>query len=188
MPPEDNPRRRPSYPSTHLLPTRLTIADDAFIAPSAILRGDVTVGRRSSVWFNAVVRGDLARIAIGDDTNIQDGAILHVETGGEAIVGDRVTVGHMAVVHAAHVEDDCMIAIGSLVLSGARVGKGCIIGAGAVVKEGWEVPPRSLVLGVPGRIVRQVTDDELERIRRNWTVYVEYAAYYRTQEGKGRSA
>jgi carbonic anhydrase/acetyltransferase-like protein (isoleucine patch superfamily) len=185
MQPDQTDRRRPSNPSPRLLPNRLVVAPDAFIARTAVLRGDVTIGRSSSVWFNAVVRGDLAPVVIGEDTNIQDGAILHVETDGPAVVGSRVTVGHMAVVHAAHVEDDCLIAIGSLVLSGARIGSGSIIGAGAVVKEGWVVPPRSLVLGVPGRIVRQVSDAEAERIQRNWAVYVEYAASYRANEASG---
>ena len=181
MPPDES-RTRPSNPSTQLLPDRLSLAADVFVAASAVLRGDVTVGPRSSIWFNAVVRGDLASVTIGQDTNIQDGAILHVETGGPAVVGDRVTVGHMAVVHAAHVESDSLIAIGALVLSGSRVGAGSIVGAGAVVKEGWEVPPRSLVLGVPGRVVRTVTDAERDRIARNWAVYVDYAAQYRQRE------
>ena len=176
----------PSNPSTALLPNRLTLAADAFIASNAVLRGDVTVGARSSVWFNAVVRGDLAPIRVGQDTNIQDGAILHVETEGPVDVGDRVTVGHMAVVHAARVEDDCLIAIGALVLSGARIGAGSIVGAGALVKEDWEVPPRSLVLGVPGRVVRQVTEVEAERVQRNWAVYVQYAAQYRMTEKGGQ--
>ena len=177
----------PSNPSAALLPTRLILAADAFIAPNAVLRGDVTIGARSSVWFNAVVRGDLAPVKIGEDTNIQDGAILHVETDGPAVVGDRVTVGHMAVVHAAQVGNDCLIAIGALVLSGARIGAGSIVGAGSLVKEDWEIPPRSLVLGVPGRIVRQVTDAEIERVQRNWAVYVQYAAQYRMTEKGGQS-
>ncbi|HEY3176002.1 MAG TPA: gamma carbonic anhydrase family protein [Candidatus Polarisedimenticolia bacterium] len=147
--------------------------------------GEVNVGARSSVWFNAVLRGDLAPVVIGADTNIQDGAILHVEVDGPAIVGDRVTVGHMALVHGAEVEDECLVAMGAMVLSGARVGKHSIIGAGALVKEGWQVPPRSLVLGVPGRIVRQVTNAEVERIQRNWASYVQYAAHYRRRGSEG---
>lgn len=167
-------------PSTRILPTRLKLAPDVFIAPTAVLRGDVTVGPRSSVWFNAVIRGDLTPIVIGEDSNIQDGAILHVEVDGPAIVGSRVTVGHMALVHGAVVEDECLIAMGAKVLSGARIGTNSIIGAGALVREGWQVPPRSVVLGVPGRIVRQITDAELARIRQNWVVYVAYAAQYRS--------
>jgi carbonic anhydrase/acetyltransferase-like protein (isoleucine patch superfamily) len=187
MPQEEKSRKSPNKPSPRLLSTRLDIAADVFIAGSALLRGDVTIGSRSSIWFNAVVRGDLAPISIGADTNVQDGAILHVETDGPAVLGDRVTVGHMAVVHAAEVADDCLIGIGALVLSGARIGAESIIGAGALVKEGWEVPPRSLVLGVPGRVVRLVTDAEVDRIQRNWAAYVQYAAQYRATESDSSS-
>jgi carbonic anhydrase/acetyltransferase-like protein (isoleucine patch superfamily) len=187
MQPERPHLDRPGQLPHRILPPRLAIAPDAFIAPTAVLRGDVTVGSRSSVWFNAVLRGDLAPVVVGSDTNVQDAAILHVETDGPVVLGDRVTVGHMAVVHGAHVEDDCLIAIGSLVLSGSRIGSGSIIGAGAVVREGWHVPPRSLVLGVPGRIVRQVTDAEYTRIQGNWAAYVQYAAHYMTEE-KGRDS
>lgn len=184
MQPDETGPRRPDLPPARILPARLTLDRDVYIAPTAVLMGEVSVGARSSVWFNAVVRGDLAPVAIGADTNIQDGAILHVEVDGPAVVGDRVTVGHMALVHGAVVEDECLVAMGAMVLSGARVGSQSIIGAGALVKEGWQVPPRSLVLGVPGRIVRQVTGDEVERIRRNWVSYVQYAAHYRRLKGE----
>lgn len=183
MPSPQSPRKKHDIVVRPLLPNRSTIAPDAFVARTAVLRGEVSVGARASVWYNAVVRGDLAPVEIGDDSNIQDGAIVHVEVDGPAIVGRRVTVGHMALVHAATIEDDCLIGMGSMVLSGARVGRHSIIGAGALVKEGWQVPPRSLVLGVPGRIVRAVNDGEIERIDRNWSVYVEYAAQHRLAEG-----
>ena len=175
--------------ANRILPTRLRLAPDVFIAPTAVLRGDVTVGPRSSVWFNAVIRGDLAPIVIGEDTNVQDGAILHVEVDGPATLGSRVTVGHMALVHGAVVEDECLISMGAMVLSGARIGTNSIIGAGTLVKEGWQVPPRSVVLGVPGRIIRQVTDAEIERIQKNWAVYVAYAVHYRNESPhtEGRS-
>ncbi|MGH9870518.1 MAG: gamma carbonic anhydrase family protein [Candidatus Polarisedimenticolia bacterium] len=176
-------------PDTRLLPTRLNVAPDAFVAPNAVLRGDVTIGSRSSVWYGAVLRGDLAPVVLGSDTNVQDGSILHVEIDGPVVLGDRVTVGHRAVVHACDVEDDCLIGIGALVLSGARIGRHSIVGAGAVVKEGWHVPPRSVVLGVPGRVVRQVSDDDLRRMDRNWRVYVAYAAQTRDREaGQGSGA
>jgi carbonic anhydrase/acetyltransferase-like protein (isoleucine patch superfamily) len=176
--------KRPDDSSTRLLSTRLTLGADVFIASTAVLKGEVTIGPRSSVWFNAVIRGDLAPVVIGADTNIQDGAILHVEDDGPARVGDRVTVGHMALVHGAEVEDDCIVAMGAMVLSGARVGSHSIIGAGALVKEGWHVPPRSLVLGVPGRIVRQVTQTDLARIAYNWAAYVDHAGQYRRLKGE----
>ena len=184
MQPDETGPRPPDHPSARLLASRLTLDSDVYIAPTAVLMGEVTIGARSSVWFNAVIRGDLAPVVIGADTNIQDGAILHVEVDGPAVVGDRVTVGHMALVHGAQVEDECLVAMGAMVLSGARVGRHSIIGAGALVKERWQVPPRSLVLGVPGRIVRQVTEAEVERIQRNWVSYVDYAAQYRRAKGE----
>jgi len=169
---------------TRILSTRLNVAPDAFVAPTAVLRGEVTIGARSSVWYGAILRGDLAPVILGADTNVQDGSILHVEVDGPVVLGDRVTVGHRAVVHGCVVEDDCLIAIGALVLSGARIGRHSIVGAGAVVKEGWQVPPRSVVLGVPGRIVRPVSDDDIARMNRNWRVYVEYAAQHRASEAR----
>jgi carbonic anhydrase/acetyltransferase-like protein (isoleucine patch superfamily) len=143
-----------------------------------VLKGEVMLGPRSSVWYGTVLRGDLAPVIIGADSNLQDGAIMHVEVGVEARLGDRVTVGHGAIVHAAHVEDDCLIAIGATVLSGARIGKGSIVGAGALVREGFEVPPGSLVLGVPGKVIRHVTEKETERVQQNWKLYVSYAEEY----------
>lgn len=181
MAPPDATRRTFPYATT-LLPTRLSIDPQAWVAPTAVLRGEVTLGARTSIWYQAVLRGDLAPVTIGEDTNIQDGAILHVEAEGPTVVGSRVTVGHMAIVHAATIADDCIIAMGARVLSGARVGRRSIVGAGAVVPEGFEVPERSLVLGVPARVVRSVTDDEIERIERNWSVYVAYANHHRDEE------
>ena len=165
---------------------RLSVAEDSFIAPTAILRGNVTVGPRSSVWYHAILRGDLAPVVIGADTNVQDAAILHVEVDGPAQLGNRVTVGHAAIVHGAVVEDDCLIGIGARVLSGARIGRFSIIGASALVTEGTAIPERSLVLGIPGKVIRKVTDEEMERVRRNWAVYVEYAAQYRQRESGAR--
>ncbi len=164
-----------------ILPTRLTVAPDAFIATGAVLTGEVTLGRRSSVWFNAVLRGDLAPIVVGDDSNIQDGVVVHVEVDGPVLVGRRVTVGHLAILHGAVVEDDCLIAMGAKVLSAARIGAGSLVGAGALVTEGMQIPPGSLVLGVPGRVVRPLTEAERRRIASNWDVYVQYAAQYRSR-------
>ena len=134
-----------------LLRTRLSIDPTAFIARTAVLVGEVSVGPRGSVWYHAVLRGDLAPIEIGADSNIQDGAIVHVEEKIPTRIGERVTVGHNAIVHAADVEDDCLIGIGSILLTGSRIGRGSIVGAGTIIKEGFVVPPGSLVLGVPGR-------------------------------------
>lgn len=169
-----------------LRPTRLAIDPTAFVARSAVLVGEVSLGPGSSVWYNAVLRGDLAPVVVGAESNIQDGVTLHVEVDQPARVGRRVTVGHNAVVHAAEVEDECLIGIGALVLSGARVGRGSIVGAGAVVREGFAIPPGSLVLGVPARVVRPLTDAETGRLQENWRVYVAYARAYRDGEVDGR--
>lgn len=162
-----------------LLPTRLSVDPSAFVSRTSVLVGEVRVGARASIWYGAVLRGDLAPVVIGADSNVQDGAILHVEIGVEARLGERVTVGHGAIVHAAHVEDECLIGIGAKVLSEARIGAGSIVGAGAVVKEGFVVPPGSLVLGVPAKVIRPVTPAETERLQNNWKVYVHYAEAYR---------
>ena len=134
----------------------------AFVAGTATVIGRVEVGAGSSIWYSAVVRGDVERIAIGLGTNVQDGAILHGDPGQPTILEEYVTVGHRAVVHSAHVERGCLIGIGAVVLDGVRVGRGSIIGAGAVVTK--DVPPRSLVAGVPGKVLRQLSEAEAEEL------------------------
>ncbi len=178
----ENRRSKPAIPTDSILPTRLMIHPDSFVASTAVLRGEVTLGARSSIWYNAIVRGDLAPVVIGEDTNIQDGAILHVETDGPALLGNRVTVGHNAIVHACHVADDCLIGISATILSGAKIGRYSIVGAGSLVVEGAEIPERSLVLGIPGRVVREVKEAEIDRVQRNWAVYVSYARKHREEE------
>src|SRR5262245_54895091 len=128
----------------------------AFIARGAIVLGDVQLGKDARVWFNAVVRGDSDRIVIGDETNIQDLAMVHADPGYPCIVGPRVTVGHRVILHGCVVEEECLIGMGAILLNGVRVGKGSVIGAGAVLTEGTEVPPGSLVLGIPGWVIRAV--------------------------------
>jgi carbonic anhydrase/acetyltransferase-like protein (isoleucine patch superfamily) len=118
--------------------------------------GDVTLGEDSSVWYGAVLRGDMDAIVVGAQTNLQDGAIVHVDDGFPCIVGARVGVGHRVILHGCTVEDECLIGMGSVLLNGVRIGTGSVIAAGAVVPEGMTVPPGSLVMGVPGRIVRPV--------------------------------
>ncbi|WP_448533601.1 gamma carbonic anhydrase family protein [Parathermosynechococcus lividus] len=130
----------------------------AFIAPNATLVGDVRLGAGCSLWYGAVLRGDVAYIEVGEHTNIQDGAILHGDPGEPTILGDYVTVGHRAVIHGATIESGCLIGIGAVVLNGVRVGSGSIVGAGAVVSK--DVPPRSLVVGVPAKVVREVSEIE----------------------------
>lgn len=130
-----------------------------FVADGAKIIGAVTLKEYSSVWFNSVVRGDVNRIEIGRYSNIQDNSVVHVADDYPTIVGDFVTVGHNCIIHGAIIEDHCLIGMGAIVLNGAVIGKGSIIAAGAVVKEGMVVPPHSLVVGVPGKIVKQVPDD-----------------------------
>jgi carbonic anhydrase/acetyltransferase-like protein (isoleucine patch superfamily) len=154
----------------------------AFVAPTAVVMGDVTLGPRSSVWYLSVLRGDMASISIGADSNIQDGTIVHVDEGVPCTIGERVGVGHRAILHGCTVEDDSLIGMGSILLNGVRIGTGSVVAAGAVVPEGMQVPPGSLVMGVPARIVRTVDAALAERIAGTWTHYVEQARAHR--EGK----
>src|SRR3954454_17011907 len=130
------------------------IHPSAFIASTAAVMGDVTVGQDASIWYQTVLRGDMAPIIIGAQTNIQDGSIVHVDTGVPCTVGQRVAVGHRVILHGCTVGDDCLIAMGCVLLNGVRIGAGSVVAAGAVLREGMEVPAGSLVMGVPGRIVR----------------------------------
>jgi carbonic anhydrase/acetyltransferase-like protein (isoleucine patch superfamily) len=155
------------------------IGQRAFVAENATLIGDVDLGDDCSIWYGAVLRGDINFIRIGARSNIQDGTVVHVEHGtGPAVVGEEVTVGHSAVVHGCTVENRALIGIGARVLSHAVIGEGAIVGAGAVVQEGMHVPPRTLVVGVPARVKRELKPEELERIDRGWRVYVDYKNEY----------
>ena len=151
----------------------------AFIHPLAYVAGDVTLGARVSVWPYASIRGDTDVVTIGDDTNVQDGCVIHVDDGVPCRIGKRVGIGHRAIVHGAVVENDVLIAMGAILLNGAQVGSGSIIGAGAVVREGFVVPANSLVLGVPGRIVRETTMEERARISRTVESYIVLQNKYR---------
>ncbi|MEQ8790007.1 MAG: gamma carbonic anhydrase family protein [Pirellulaceae bacterium] len=147
----------------------------AFIAPSAVVLGDVTIGAEASIWYGAVLRGDSDRIQIGRRTNVQDLCVLHADEGFPCVLGERVTVGHAAIVHGATIEDDVMIGMRAVVMNGARIGAGSIVAVGAVVTEGVIVPPGSLVMGLPGKVVRPTGEKDLERIRRAAEHYVENA-------------
>jgi carbonic anhydrase/acetyltransferase-like protein (isoleucine patch superfamily) len=160
------------------LPTAIQRGAGVFIAPGAVVVGQVRLGDRVSIWYGAVVRGDMAPISIGAETNIQDGAVLHVDPPAPVELGERVVVGHRAVIHGARVADECLIGMGAILLNNAVVGTHSIVGAGAVVTEGMQIPPLSLVLGVPARVVRTLPETVEERIRRNAAVYVEAAAEY----------
>ena len=156
------------------------LAASVYLSPTATVIGDVQVGEHSSVWFGAIVRGDTEAIRIGASTNIQDACVLHADPGFPCLIGDRVTVGHAAIVHGARVEDDVMIGMRAVILNGARIGTGSIIGAGAVVAEGMTIEPNSLVFGVPGKRVRETTEEQRTWIRRAAEHYVDAAQAYAT--------
>ena len=147
----------------------------AFIAPGAVVLGDVTLGPRSSVWYQAVLRGDMAPIVIGAETNIQDGTIVHVDEGKPATIGARVGVGHRVILHGCTVEDECLIGMGSVLLNGVVIGTGSVVAAGAVLPEGMVVPPGSMVMGMPGKVRRSLTPEEDASI----TGYADNYARYR---------
>lgn len=149
-----------------------------YIAPGAIVVGDVTIGAHSSVWFQSVLRGDTAPIIIGERTNVQDGCILHADPGFPCTLGNGVTLGHGAIVHGATVEDDVLIGMRAVVMNGARIGRGSLVAVGAVVLEGTIVPPGSVVMGTPAKIRREVNAEDLERIRHAAEHYVENAQRY----------
>jgi carbonic anhydrase/acetyltransferase-like protein (isoleucine patch superfamily) len=152
----------------------------AFIATNAVVVGSVRIAAKVSIWYGAVVRGDVERIEIGECTNIQDGAILHGDPGSPTILEDHVTVGHRAVVHSAHIERGSLIGIGAIILGGVRVGTGSIIGAGAVVTK--DIPPFSLVVGIPAKVVRQLTDTEVAELIEHAEKYQKLALVH---AGKG---
>jgi carbonic anhydrase/acetyltransferase-like protein (isoleucine patch superfamily) len=154
------------------------VAPSAYVDPGATVIGDVTVGRRSSVWPAAVLRGDNDPIRVGEETNIQDGTVVHTDPGFPVNVGDRVTVGHSVVLHGCTVEDDSLIGIGAIVLNGARIGKGAVVAAGALVPEGMEVAPETLVMGTPAKPRRAVSVTEQARFRKGVKIYADRAELY----------
>lgn len=157
----------------------MTIAASAWIHPTAVVLGDVTLGAHVSVWPTAVIRGDSDRIVIGDETNIQDGVVIHVDPGVPCTIGARVTVGHRAIVHGATIEDGCLIGMGAIILNGAVIGRGSLVGAGAVVREGMRVPPGSLVVGLPAKVVRGLSSEEQAKHVASAQTYVARAASHR---------
>ena len=152
----------------------------AFVANNATVMGNVFLGEGSSIWYTAVVRGDVERISIGKCSNVQDGAVLHGDPGKPTVLEDYVTVGHRAVIHSAHIETGCLIGIGAIILDGVRVGAGSIVGAGSVVTK--DIPPRSLVVGIPARQIKEIGDEQAEEL-------LEHACNYRklalVHAGKG---
>ena len=155
-----------------------TLAEGAWVAPSADLIGDVRLGARASIWFGAVIRADNTPIILGAESNFQDGSIGHSDPGAPLTIGARVTVGHQAILHGCTVEDEALIGMGARILNGAVIGAQCIVGAGALVTEGKQFEPRSLIVGSPARAVRQISPEQIELLRLSAAHYAEKAGRY----------
>lgn len=149
--------------------------DRAYVAEDASVIGDVEIGKNASIWYGVVLRGDVDKIVIGDNTSIQDNSVAHCSTDLPTIVGNNCVVGHNAIVHSCTVEDGCLIGMGAVLLDGCHIGKESVVAAGAVVSPGTEVPPRSMVMGVPGRVVRTLKESDLEGIRLSVEHYIRFA-------------
>jgi carbonic anhydrase/acetyltransferase-like protein (isoleucine patch superfamily) len=161
---------------------RPRMAEDAFVAPGVVVVGRVRIGARSSVWYGSVLRGDDEEILVGEDTNVQDLSLMHADPGFPAVLGNRVTVGHRAIVHGATVEDDVLVGMGAILLNGARIGSGSVVAAGAVVTSGTEVPENSLVAGLPGKVLREVRHSDREMIQNAFESYVRKSGVHRGAE------
>ena len=157
-----------------------SMADTAWVADSAQVIGNVVLGDQASVWFGCVVRGDMECITIGAGSNIQDTSVLHADAGQPLVIGERVTVGHQAVLHGCSVGDESLIGIGAIVLNGAKIGKNCLVGAGALVTEGKEFPDGSMIIGAPARLVRQLTPEQMDSLRLSAQHYIENAQRFRS--------
>ena len=156
------------------------IPDSCYISESVDLIGDVTLGENVSLWFGTIVRGDMHFITIGNRSNIQDNSVIHVTTDvSPTRIGDEVTVGHNAIIHGATIEDRCLIGMGTIIMDDAVIGEGSIVGAGAVVPPNMIIPPRSLVVGLPAKIVRQTSDEELEMIIERAQHYIDFSQEYK---------
>lgn len=163
---------------THL-GTLPLIAESAFIAPGATVVGDVSVGEKSSIWYQSVLRADIESIRIGEGSNLQDGVIVHLASDLGTVVGNYVTVGHRALLHACHIEDEVLIGMGAIVMDGARIGARSIVAAGSIVTKGKIIPPGSLVVGTPARVIRELPVDEQKSIRHWAEKYICVAAEHR---------
>ena len=154
------------------------IAASAWVADSAQVMGDVALGEGVSVWFGAIARGDSDRIVVGAGSNIQDGCVLHADDGMPLTVGERVTVGHQVMLHGCTIGDESLIGIGATVLNRARIGKHCLVGAGSLVTEGKEFPDGSMIMGSPAKVVRQLTPEQIEGLRKSAQHYMDNARWY----------
>jgi len=159
------------YPKVH---------EKAFVHPMAVVIGDVEIGEEVSVWPGAVIRGDMEPIRVGARSNIQDNSVVHTDYGYPTVIGEEVTVGHGCVIHGCTIGDGTLVGMGAVVLSGAKIGKNCIIGAGAVVTERQEIPDESLCLGIPAKVVRKLTEEDLKRVKNNLKAYLELTKRYKS--------
>jgi len=166
-------------------PALTKIDEKAFVAKNATVLGDVHIGAGSSVWFGVVIRGDVEAIRIGARTNVQDLTMVHADHGFPCVIDDEVTIGHRCIIHGAHIGRRALIGMGAIVMNGAQIGEESMLGAGALVPEGKVIPPRSLVLGMPGKVVRPLTDDELFRLQASAEHYAQNGASFQ-QKGHGR--
>lgn len=159
-----------------------SIDKTAYVAPGAVVTGDVVLGAGSSVWYTAVLRGDSASITVGKNTNVQDGCVLHTDADHAVVVGDDVTIGHRAIVHGCTVKDGALIGMGAIVLNGAVVGKNALVAAGALVPQGMEIPDGMLAVGMPAKVRRPLTEEELLHNRQNAEEYVQLAACAKAEQ------
>ena len=160
------------------------IAEGVFLAPGAVVAGDVTLARGVSLWYHSVIRGDAASVEMGEDSNLQDGCVVHADPGFPAVIGARVTIGHRAVIHGARIEDDVLIGMGAIVMNGAVIRTGSIIAAGAVISQGVEVPSGSLMAGVPGRVLRAAGPSDAAAIAHGAQEYLRLTKEHRAALGE----
>lgn len=154
------------------------LGEDVFISPGSYVIGQVKIGARSSLWFGAVARGDLDQIAIGEESNLQDNVTIHVDEGVPTTIGNRVTVGHNVVLHGCIIEDDALIGMGSVILNGAVIGRDCMVAAGSLVTPNTVIPPRSLVMGSPAKVVRELNENQLPSVDAMYRRYLSLSANY----------
>jgi len=157
---------------------RPIVSEEAFVASNATVIGEVTIGKCSNIWYNVVLRGDIAPISIGSNTSIQDGSIIHCDVGVPTVIGNNVTIGHNVMLHACKIRDNSLIGIGAIVLDSAEVGEGVIIGAGAIVTPRTKIPPFTMALGVPAKVVRSLSEEEVEKLKEHALDYVKLMKRY----------
>jgi len=155
------------------------ISEEAFVAKNATVIGEVVIGKCSSIWYNVVLRGDVAPISIENNTSVQDGSIVHCDVGVPTVIGNNVTIGHNVMLHACKIGDNSLIGIGAIVLNGVEVGEGAIVGAGAIVTPRTKIPPFTMALGVPAKVVRNLSEEEIENLKKHALDYVELMKRYK---------